>query len=72
MDKIVKLYPDKDDNLEFPDVECTVCKTAFSPEDEGGIMGKFGMIPVQFCPFCLSSTVSMIEFLQEKKDEEDN
>ena len=72
MAKIVKLYPDKDTNLKFPGIECTVCKTAFSPEEEGGIVGEFGMIPVQFCAFCLSSTISMVEFLQDKKDNEDN
>ena len=69
MAKIVKLFPDKDVNLEFPGVECTVCKTAFSPEDEGGVMGHFGMIPVQFCPMCLSSCIDMVNMLQDKKEE---
>ena len=69
MAKIVKLYPDKDTNLEFPGVECTVCKTAFSPEGEGGIMGHFGLIPVQFCPMCLSSCIDMVNMLQDDKEE---
>ena len=69
MAKIIKLFPDKEDNLEFPDTECSVCKTAFSPEDEGGIMGHFGLIPVQFCPMCLSSCIDMVNMLQDRKEE---
>ena len=69
MAKIIKLYPDKDDDLEFPDTDCSVCKTAFSPEAEGGIMGHFGMIPVQFCPMCLSSCIDMVNMLQDKKEQ---
>ncbi len=69
MAKIIKLFPDKDDDLQFPDTECSVCKTAFSPEGEGGIMGHFGLIPVQFCPMCLSSCIDMVNMLQDKKEE---
>ncbi len=69
MAKIIKLFPDKDDDLQFPDTECSVCKTAFSPEGEGGIMGHFGLIPVQFCPMCLSSCIDMVNMLQDKEEE---
>ncbi len=69
MAKIIKLFPDKDDDLQFPDTECSVCKTAFSPEGEGGIMGHFGLIPVQFCPMCLSSCIDMVNMLQDDKEE---
>ena len=69
MAKIIKLFPDKDDDLQFPDTECSVCKTAFSPEGEGGIMGHFGLIPVQFCPMCLSSCIDMVNMLQDNKEE---
>ncbi len=68
MAKIIKLYPDKEEELKLPDMDCTVCKTPFSQEEEGGIVGQFGMIPVQFCPMCLSSMIDMVEFLQDKKE----
>lgn len=69
MTKIVKLYPDKESDLEFPGVECTVCKTVFSYQEEGGIMGHFGMIPVQFCPMCLSSCIDMVNILQDREEQ---
>ena len=36
-------------------------------EDEDGTAGYFGMTPVFFCPFCLSSMVDMVEKLFENK-----
>jgi|TARA_R110002124_G_scaffold111390_1_gene265167 hypothetical protein len=41
--------------------ECSTCKTEFSLKNEGGISGLFGMIPVAFCPTCLSSCIEMAE-----------
>lgn len=38
---------------------CTVCQTTFSLALEGGIRGIFGMLPVAFCPTCLSSCMDM-------------
>jgi hypothetical protein len=29
-------------------------------EDEGGVVGYFGILPVAFCPTCYSSMVDMI------------
>jgi hypothetical protein len=34
------------------DDKCTVCHCEFNLDDEGGIKGFFGMIPVAFCPTC--------------------
>ncbi len=51
----------------IPDPECTVCKAEFSLQDEGGTAGYFGITPVFFCPFCLSSMVDMVEKLFENK-----
>ena len=39
---------------------CTICQAEFSLEEEGGVSGNFGMIPIAFCPTCLSSCVDMV------------
>jgi len=44
---------------------CSTCHCKFSLEDEGGTEGFFGMIPVAFCPTCLSSCFDM--FKQSEK-----
>ncbi len=38
---------------------CNVCSSEFS-EDEGGVLGYFGMLPVAFCPWCYSSMCDMV------------
>ena len=43
--------------------KCSICNTEFSLDDEGGIEGSFGMLPVSFCPFCLSSVLDMAKQL---------
>ena len=40
---------------------CSTCHVKFSLDDEGGTEGCFGMIPVAFCPTCLSSCFDMVE-----------
>jgi hypothetical protein len=40
--------------------QCNVCGTDFT-DDEGGVLGYFGMLPVAFCPFCYSSMVDMVQ-----------
>jgi hypothetical protein len=37
---------------------CNVCSCDYS-NDEGGIQGHFGMLPVSFCPTCFSSMCDM-------------
>ena len=41
--------------------KCNVCSVEFSLDEEGGIEGNFGILPVKFCPTCLSSMVDMVE-----------
>ena len=43
--------------------ECSVCSCDFSLEDEGGIAGDFGILPVAFCPTCLSCMLDMADQL---------
>jgi hypothetical protein len=40
--------------------KCSVCSCAFT-EDEGGVDGHFGMLPVAFCPTCFSCMIDMAE-----------
>jgi hypothetical protein len=49
---------------------CSVCSCEFSLEDEGGIEGEFGIIPVSFCPTCLCCMQDMCDQLREGYDDE--
>jgi len=42
---------------------CSTCECEFDL-DEGGTMGEFGILPVAFCPTCLSSVFDMVEKLK--------
>ena len=42
------------------DNRCTVCACEFT-EDEGGVLGYFGILPVAFCPTCYSSMYDMVQ-----------
>ena len=53
----------------IPDPECTICKTEFNLQDEGGTAGYFGITPVFFCPFCLSSMFDMVGQMTGGDDE---
>jgi hypothetical protein len=46
-------------------LECNVCSCEFDLEGEGGIAGDFGIIPVAFCPTCLTSMVDMVHQMYE-------
>lgn len=39
---------------------CTVCSSEFT-DDEGGVVGNFGMMPVAFCPTCFSCMLDMAD-----------
>jgi hypothetical protein len=39
--------------------KCNVCSYTFT-NDEGGVLGYFGILPVAFCPTCYSSMVDMV------------
>ena len=45
--------------------ECSICSVEFSIEEEGGIIGEFGILPVQFCPICLCCMLDMADQLNE-------
>jgi len=53
---------------EGEDHVCNVCSCDFT-EDEGGVVGYFGILPVAFCPTCYSSMYDMVQqdmaYLQE-------
>jgi len=40
--------------------KCNVCACEFT-DDEGGVVGYFGILPVAFCPTCYSSMVDMVQ-----------
>ena len=50
--------------------ECSTCSCEFSLEDEGGIVGNFGILPVAFCPTCLSSVFDMVDQLKGYDDDQ--
>ena len=39
--------------------KCSVCSCGFT-DDEGGVIGYFGILPVAFCPTCHSCMVDMV------------
>ena len=41
------------------DHKCSVCSCDFT-DDEGGVIGFFGILPVAFCPTFYSSMVDMV------------
>ena len=61
MTKIINIHTGKE--VEYPKKvynTCTICECTFVPDEEGGVTGgAIGMIPVNFCPFCLSGVLDM-------------
>ena len=55
---------------EGPEHKCNVCSCDFT-DDEGGIQGHFGILPVAFCPTCYSCMVDMVSQDLELTGEED-
>jgi len=45
------------------EVTCTVCQCEFDPEGEGGIAGTMGICETNFCPWCLSSFLDLMNQL---------
>ena len=53
------------------DHKCNVCSCDFT-DDEGGIQGYFGILPVAFCPTCYSCMVDMVgQDLELNRDEDE-
>lgn len=48
------------------DNECSVCEIDFS-DDDGGMLGYIGIIPVAFCPTCYSGICDMVEQLNDRE-----
>jgi len=46
--------------------KCSVCQCGFT-DDEGGVHGEFGIIPVSFCPDCTSCFYNMAEQLDDRE-----
>jgi len=49
--------------------ECSICNSEFTL-DEGGITGYFGICPVEFCVWCLSSLCDMFDQDNEELGED--
>lgn len=50
-------------------MECNVCGSDFDLNDEGGTSGYFGAIPVNFCPWCLSCMIDMVQQMTSEEIE---
>jgi sucrose-6-phosphate hydrolase SacC (GH32 family) len=48
---------------------CNVCSCDFT-DDEGGVNGYFGMLPVKFCPTCFSCMIDMAQQYLDISDTE--
>ena len=71
MAKIINIHTgEMREELRVPDMECTICMSDFSLEDDGGTAGFFGLQTVYFCQFCMSSMVDMIDQLTKQLKEE--
>ena len=46
--------------------KCSVCQCDFT-DDEGGVHGEFGIIPVSFCPTCFSCMCDMVQQLDDRE-----
>ena len=48
------------------DHQCSICQCDFT-DDEGGIQGYIGILPVAFCPTCYSGMCDMVEQLDDRE-----
>jgi len=48
------------------DHKCSVCQCDFT-DDEGGIQGYLGILPVAFCPTCFAGLCDMVEQLNDRE-----
>jgi len=49
--------------------QCSLCDCKVDYEAEGGLRGYIGILPVGFCPTCLSGLADMFEQLIELEQE---
>lgn len=45
-------------------VECSICNTDYNAEEDGGINGLIGMLPINLCQHCYNGMVEMIEVME--------
>jgi hypothetical protein len=50
---------------------CSVCSCEYT-DDEGGVEGYFGILPVTFCPTCFSCMCDMASQYNEPNEEEES
>ena len=49
--------------------KCNVCSCDYT-DDEGGVEGHFGILPVSFCPTCFSCMCDMAsQFITDEEEE---
>jgi hypothetical protein len=48
------------------DHKCNVCQCDFT-DDEGGIQGYLGILPVAFCPTCFAGLCDMVEQMNNRE-----
>ena len=51
-----------------PKEECSICDSKYD-EEEGGVQGYFGILPVTFCTWCLRSMIDMAEQLTGEEED---
>ena len=49
--------------------KCSACSCDFT-EDEGGVTGSFGLLPVSFCSTCFGCVLDMANQFDEEKIEQ--
>ena len=57
-------FPKKKEKFQKKKEVCSTCQCEFDLDAEGGTKGEFGILPVAFCPTCLSSVFDMVEKLK--------
>ena len=40
---------------------CTICEGDFDPDTEGGSQGYIGILPVNFCPTCVTGIYDFVQ-----------
>ena len=48
------------------DHQCNVCQCDFT-DDEGGVQGYLGILPVAFCPTCFAGLCDMVGQLDDRE-----
>ena len=73
MTKIINLKTGRE--VEYPKKvysTCSICSSPFVYGEEGGLTGgAIGMVPVNFCPYCLSGVLDMAKQMLGIQDDED-